>query len=118
MSWAIGYDNKWKRDVGYGVPSLCDHPDCEVEIDRGLAHVCKEQQPKGGDGCGLYFCEDHQSYLGECERCQDGLPPFTPKPDLPLWVKFKMQDVSWAAWREENGHPEPTPEMMAEVSDW
>jgi hypothetical protein len=40
MSWAIGYDGRWKRDIGYGVPAYCDHPGCNEEIDRGLAHVC------------------------------------------------------------------------------
>ena len=28
MSWAVGYDSKWQRDIGYGVPSICDHPKC------------------------------------------------------------------------------------------
>lgn len=116
MGWAIGYDDKWERDIGYGVVALCDHPDCTKEIDRGLSYVCSHQEPRGGDGCGLYFCEDHQSYQGECERCQKGLSPFLPKPDLPLWTLFKLVDPSWKEWREKEGHPEPTAEMFAQVN--
>lgn len=26
MGWSIGYDDKWFRDIGYGVPAYCDHP--------------------------------------------------------------------------------------------
>jgi len=48
MSWAIGYDTRWQRDVGYGVPAWCDHPGCEAEIDRGLSYVCGNE-PYGGD---------------------------------------------------------------------
>ena len=40
MGWAIGYDGRWERDIGYGVPAVCDHPDCNVRIDRGLDYVC------------------------------------------------------------------------------
>lgn len=28
MGWSVGYDDNWKRDIGYGVPALCDYPDC------------------------------------------------------------------------------------------
>ena len=40
MSWTVGYDENWKRDIGYGVPSICDHPGCTARIDRGLSYVC------------------------------------------------------------------------------
>lgn len=84
MSWAIGYDDKWKRDIGYGVPAYCDYPGCRVEIDRGLSYVCGGE-PYGGDhGCGLYFCSKHL-FMGDfsqcCERClgmqcdHDFVPP-------------------------------------------
>lgn len=54
MGWSIGYDERWKRDIGYGVPATCDHPGCEEKIDRGLSCVCANQQPYGGEhGCGL-----------------------------------------------------------------
>jgi hypothetical protein len=102
MGWAIGFDSNWNRDIGYGVPAICDHPGCEAEIDRGLAYVCGDE-PYGGDkGCGLFFCPKHQ--VGEhqtCQRCVDGLPPFEPKPDDPVWTHHKETDPSWASWREE-----------------
>lgn len=122
MGWSIGFDDNWNRDIGYGVPAYCDHPDCTEQIDRGLAYVCADQQSRGGDGCGLYFCEAHLGYgtpaLNNCcERCRDGKEPFTPKPELPEWIQFKMADDSWARWRSENGHPEPTPEMRAAAAE-
>lgn len=108
MSWSIGYDEKWKRDIGYGVPAYCDHPDCNELIDRGLGYVCAKEEPRGGDGCGLYFCGKHSGYWsknenlsGCCERCRDGLPPFTPKPEHPEWLAFKATDPSWEEWRKE-----------------
>lgn len=101
MSWSIGYDNNWQRDIGYGVPAICDHPECNKEIDRGLSHVCMNEEPDGGDGCGLHFCSEHLSFSG-CERCAAGLPPFEPKPDTPEWIKWKLTDESWAKWRAEN----------------
>ncbi len=101
MSWAIGHDGNWNRDVGYGVPSICDHPGCNKEIDRGLAYVCGDA-PYGGDvGCGLFFCEDHSSgHPRLCERCQSGSAPFTPKPDVRKWLVHKLNDESWSDWRK------------------
>lgn len=107
MGYSVGYDGNWGRDVGYGVPAICDHPDCSEQIDRGLAYVCCRQQIFGGDdGCGLYFCESHRWFddLGRCERCAGGQVPFEPKPDVAEWVQHKLTDESWAAWRAD--HPE------------
>lgn len=102
MSWCVGYDSGWKRDIGYGVPAYCDHPNCGEEIDRGLSYVCCQQKPYGGDkGCGLYFCGAHLSHRG-CERCVKGAQPFKPKCEHPDWVNHKLTDPSWQAWREEN----------------
>lgn len=91
MGWAVGYDERWKRDIGYGVPALCDQPGCGAEIDRGLGYVCGGE-PYGGDlGCGLFFCEEHHAYyLGEghalCDRCARGEPPHAPTPDVAEWT--------------------------------
>lgn len=120
MGWSIGWDDAHGgRDIGYGVVAYCDHPDCNKMIDRGLTFVCADSEPRGGDGCGLYFCWDHKGYYGKvndcCERCRDGLRPFPAKADHPLWTKFKMADESWAKWRQENGFPEPTEEMVKEL---
>ena len=115
MGWSVGFDNRYNRDIGYGVPALCDHPDCNKEIDRGLAYVCCNQQPYGGeDGCGLYFCDKHRdAETGKCERCleldEDGLASmhFNLKPDLEKWTNFKMTDDSWKQWRIDEGLEKP-----------
>lgn len=127
MGWSIGYDWSWHRDIGYGVPAWCDHPDCDVKIDRGLSYVCGDA-PYGGDhGCGLYFCGSHLHYaytsdgmddlLDEdgnalphmCEHCvRNHQNPdadagcFQPKPDHPEWIHHKLTDESWREWRDEN----------------
>jgi hypothetical protein len=119
VSWAIGYDDKWKRDVGYGVPAYCDHPGCTNEIDRGLSYVCGGE-PFGGDhGCGLHFCGDHMWYrsprghdglVQNCKRCLTYRPPYASKPDHPEWVAWKLTDDSWQQWRDEN------PELVAQMN--
>jgi len=109
MSWAVGYDDFWKRDIGYGVPCLCDSPGCNQEIDRGLAYVCGGE-PFGGNFCGLYFCDRHRNYwrrnetgrlVAVCYRCSRNKDAFKPKPDLPEWTHHKETSPSWAIWREE-----------------
>lgn len=103
MGWAIGYDSAWKRDIGYGVPAMCDHPDCDQVIDRGLSYVCCDTQLYGGDnGCGLYFCSQHTNGIGQCARCQEGKPSFKPSDDLLEWKAWKLADTSWEQWRQEN----------------
>jgi hypothetical protein len=103
MSWAIGYDENWCRDVGYGVPAVCDHPECNESIDRGLSYVCGGD-PFGGDkGCGLYFCGKHRSGVDDlCGRCARHIGPFDAKPDVIEWVRWKLTHESWAQWRREN----------------
>lgn len=109
MGWAIGFHNG--RDIGYGVPAICDHPGCCAEIDRGLGYVCGGE-PYGGDtGCGLFFCGDHLVYSGKrastgqverhphCARCRNRQPPFNPKPDVEEWIQHKETHPSWAKWR-------------------
>lgn len=105
MGWSIGYDARWDRDIGYGVPAYCDHPDCYEEIDRGLAYVCCNEQPYGGeDGCGLYFCFSHRSSYGpgQCARCSEGEPPFPAKHEHPRWLAHRLSHESWERWRTEN----------------
>lgn len=102
MSWAIGYDEQWKRDIGYGVPAYCDHPDCNEEINRGLSYVCGGEPYGGSEGCGLYFCYKHLDYGNFCERCRKTKEPFNAKADHPNWIKWKLTDESWKQWREEN----------------
>ena len=110
MGWAIGFDSNWNRDIGYGVPAICDFPTCNKKIDRGLSYVCGSE-PYGGDyGCGLYFCEDHTACWRKphgseinvqlCPRCERYKPPYKGKPDIKEWTDFKMTDPSWAEWRK------------------
>jgi hypothetical protein len=109
MGWSIG-TGKDDRDIGYGVPALCDQPDCDKQIDRGLSYVCGMINTDGEDrGCGLHFCKDHLGYSPKygqlCDRCYPRMrKPFVRKPDLPEWSqhKNKLTDESWAQWRAEN----------------
>ena len=124
MGWAVGYDTNWQRDIGYGVPALCDQPGCGAKIDRGLSYVCGSELMGGEHGCGLYFCEGHlvysnvdpaadefdddfdedaAEYAELCEGCGKGEQPFDPTPDLDEWTQHKMTDPSWAQWRETAG---------------
>lgn len=102
MGWSLG-QNSEGRDVGYGVPAHCDHPDCGAEIDRGLSYVCGGEPDGGEYGCGLFFCGDH--LFGShnlCDRCYSKQPPFDPTPDHPDWMRWKLEDLSWQRWRDEN----------------
>lgn len=99
MSWALGYDSGNQRDIGYGVPSVCEHPDCTKVIDRGMGHACGGGLPE--DGCGRYFCYRHGGG-STCQACGKGEAPFPLKPDHPDWLRHKLQDASWADWRAAN----------------
>ena len=117
MGWSIGFDSNWKRDVGYGVPGTCDHPECKNEIDRGLSYVCGGDIFGGEHGCGLYFCYEHLVFAGDarnnvqlCTACRYGKKHYTPKPDTPEWINWKMTDESWQQWRDEN------PDEVAKLS--
>lgn len=107
MGWAVG-EGKDGRDIGYGVPALCDHPACGKEIHRGLAYICGIINTEGEDrGCGLHFCGDHRRYserFGQlCFRCWPRRrEPFIRKPDVREWIEHKLTDESWQDWRDEN----------------
>lgn len=116
MGWEIGFDSNWDRDIGYGVPCKCDHPDCNKDIDRGLSFVCGNEPYGGDDGCGLFFCEEHQVGFPQlCERCSEKKEPFKPKPDTVEWINWKLTDYSWMKWRNEN--PEKVKEMKATLTN-
>lgn len=108
MSWAVGWDPTWGRDIGYGVPAICDRPACHTAIDRGLAYVCGNDLYGGEHGCGLFFCYQHGAEA-RCERCEAGEQPFEPTADVPEWMSHKLNDPSWAPWRIEN------PDQVAEL---
>ena len=106
MGWSIGFDSHWDRDIGYGVPAICDHPKCNRKIDRGLSYVCGGE-PYGGEvGCGLFFCAKHLSWSEQgrfvCKKCAENKLPYKPKPDVKEWIDWKKTDKSWERWRKEN----------------
>jgi hypothetical protein len=111
VGWAIGYETRRDRYIGYSVPAPCDYPKCDKEIDRGLSFVCGSD-PHGGEyGCGLYFCEDHMRYrtprysdraIQLCPRCIKYRGWYTPKPELTVWLRWMLEDNSWQEWRDEN----------------
>lgn len=106
MGWAVGFhEGRW---IGYGVPSKCDHPECDADIDRGLSYRCGDMEDEGCDG---FFCSEHLSGFVEtddgggvwvCERCAENKPPFDPKPDTREWLEHQLTDESWQQWRDEN----------------
>lgn len=105
MGWSIGYSNG--RDIGYGVPAVCDYPKCDKEIDRGLSYACGGLDGVEGEiGCGLYFCSEHLNHYRKgqqiCPRCYRYRAPFNPKPDVKEWIKWKLTDESWSEWRKNN----------------
>lgn len=108
MGWSIGFDTKWNRDIGYGVPATCDHPRCGAKIDRGLSYVCGGEPYGGERGCGLYFCAEHLQHFSRlpqlCSRCARRRDPFAPTPDVTEWIEHKRTDPSWAQWRAEQAH--------------
>ncbi len=114
MGWSIGYDTSWQRDIGYGVPAVCDSPACNEKIDRGLSYVCGSEPCGGGRGCGLYFCGQHLRIkrgrkAALCTRCENYRAAYDPKPDVPEWIHHKATDPSWAAWRQEQAEKAKTP---------
>lgn len=105
MGWSVGWDFNWRRDVGYGVPAICDQPDCGEQINRGLGYVCGNEPYGGEKGCGLFFCGLHQFGPDQqCERCLAGEEPFEPTPDTEEWMWHKLGDSTWSDWRME--HPD------------
>jgi len=56
MGWSYGEVNG--KPVGYSVPDVCNHPECDVEIDRGLSYACGDM-PGDGLGCDGFFCDEH-----------------------------------------------------------
>jgi hypothetical protein len=124
MGWAIGEING--RDVGYGVPAVCDQPECEEPINRGLSYICGSDIGGGEHGCGLFFCGDHLFYGAVfkddcspqlCDICflnskidlidsdtgyKCHAQTFTPKDDTEEWCHWKLVHESWGQWRSKN----------------
>lgn len=95
--------NRWE---GYGVPAVCDFPDCDEKIDHGIAYRCEvhreiwydeedREVEHEDEGCGLTLCEGH--------RYQSGTHFWVdPKPQAHEWIVWVLSDESWKQWRKEN----------------
>ncbi|MCK5020329.1 MAG: hypothetical protein KAS32_25045 [Candidatus Peribacteraceae bacterium] len=96
MGWGnCGLDSEG-RPIGYMFEATCDEPDCEVEIDRGLAFVCGDMHGEDEVSCEKYFCEAHKpgwvevdenrsiAVCGECEKAFS---------ECELWVEDKEDGV-------------------------
>ena len=103
----MGYEiykngNRW---AGYGVPAICEHPDCDKEIDRGFAYACGGK-PFSEIGCDMYFCEDHLFFNEDgiqlCKRCLEEKESFPYKPETKEWINYLLTDDSWEEWRKDN----------------
>ncbi len=110
-----------KRWGGYGVPAICEHPDCNEEIHRGVSYACGSE-PFSEHGCDRYFCDKHLNYVrfkGDgskcrhrnncdcdmvqlCARCEKRKNPFPYKPETQEWVEHLLGDESWEEWRKKN----------------
>lgn len=121
---------------GYGVPAYCEHPDCDKEIDRGMAFACGGE-PFSELGCDGYFCEDHREYYaydseqdGPCEHdedclcpsvevchaCATGQPRYPYKQEHPRFIYHLVHDYSWAEWR--NDKAEKVAALIRELGDY
>lgn len=62
MSWSdCGTDSKG-RPIGYIHEATCDHPGCDLKIDRGLSYACGGMHGEDEVSCEGYFCPDHLTY--------------------------------------------------------
>lgn len=124
-----------KRWGGYGVPTICEHPDCTEEIDRGMSFACGGE-PFSEYGCDRYFCGKHRQTIcynpstGKkcrhqkdceceivevCERCAKGKEPFPYKPEAKEWLNHLLTDESWEEWRKNN--PKEVEQMKALINN-
>lgn len=103
MGWSIGWSRKHKRWIGYGVPCICEHPECNASIDRGMDYLC----PK----CRLAFCGEHGGSGGKCPNCEDKGEIYPVKPESTEWLKHLRSDDSWAGWRA-------SAKNMAQLEAW
>ena len=70
------------KECGYLVEAVCEEPDCEVAIDRGLPYACGDEPGESDWWCDGYFCFNHLVRVGcplrdrfvqACQRCADAL---------------------------------------------
>lgn len=124
MGYSIGYCKTHKRDIGYGVPAPCDHPECNEIIDRGMGYACCEGFNHSAN-CKGYFCEEHRwNYVLQDElehmspeelealglsadaqaldedsgiiRCRHTIQPHK---EAVVWLEYILNDESWEKFR-------------------
>lgn len=74
MGWAHCGQDSEGREIGYGVEAVCDHPDCDVIIDRGMSYACGDTHGDGDNTvdytyCEKYFCSAHLYFGHETQQC-------------------------------------------------
>lgn len=111
MGWAFCGKRKDGIEMGYGIEGVCEHPECIIQIDHGLDHVCGGMHEGGDRGCGKYCCEKHLFIIdfkatnGEiecgkfCEECKN---------ILTAELKDKCQKCNGAGWVWSHELNEPT----------
>ena len=124
--WYAVYDIWNDRFGGYWVPAICEHPDCNKEIDRWMRYACW-WEPFSEYWCDRYFCEEHTKFVTFdkdwkivsdedydeekedeyetkqiCFRCAEWKEPYPYKPENKEWIKFLINEYSWQEWRDKN----------------
>lgn len=71
MSWDnCGTDSKG-REIGYCIDAICDHPDCNKEINRGVAYACRGMHGESEFDCEKYFCDEHLYFPDSFTETED-----------------------------------------------
>ena len=70
MGWGNGISMSG-REIGYNVKAVCEEPNCEVKINRGLAYACGGNHEAVEDYCDGYFCYKHLVITAKGPRCPD-----------------------------------------------
>lgn len=116
MGYAVYEEPSNGRWAGYGVPAVCDWPDCSTTINRGLGYKCEEGGDKYGDfendgslcdGCELFFCSEHLDRQHPDE--------LVAKPDTTEWIQHMLTDESWQEWRDKN--PKDAADYRAQLTE-
>ena len=69
MGWSYGIVEG--KAVGYSVEAICEHPNCNKRINRGLAYKCGNDIGSGEDFCNGFFCSDHLFLTVKGWRCAE-----------------------------------------------
>lgn len=124
MGWAnCGTDSKG-RPRGYAVEAVCDYPDCEAIIDRGLSYACGGQHGEDEYSCEGYFCPSHMmpaeddngKGLWLCAECAKLLEQFRKDEQGDNNVS-EQESLAEKKIFEQVGIPSLTPEEIERILD-